>query len=88
MRMLTAAAWQALHLTVAAAEDNDVVGIGEVRHMDGGSNLNPVLSMQLLFILQAFRLCLRRRRCKTQLHEWDNFAPPQSMSLKLTFVYS
>ncbi len=32
---------QALHLAVAAAEDYDVVGIGEVRHMDGSSNLNP-----------------------------------------------
>ncbi len=31
---------QALHLAVATAEYNDVVGIGEVRHMDVSSNLN------------------------------------------------
>ncbi len=35
---------QALHLTVAAVEYYDVVGIGEVKHMDVSSNLakNPV----------------------------------------------
>ncbi len=32
---------RALHLAVAAAEDYDVVGIGEVGHMDVSSNLNP-----------------------------------------------
>ncbi len=32
---------QALQLAVAAAEDYDVVGICEVRHMDLSSNLNP-----------------------------------------------
>ncbi len=32
---------QALHRAVAAAEYRDVVGIGEVGHMDVGSNLNP-----------------------------------------------
>ncbi len=32
---------QALHLAVSAAEYNHVVGIGEVGHMDVGSNLNP-----------------------------------------------
>ncbi len=32
---------QALHLTVATAEYNGVVGIGEIGHMDVSSNLNP-----------------------------------------------
>ncbi len=32
---------QTLHRVVAAAEDYDVVGIGEVGHMDVSSNLNP-----------------------------------------------
>ncbi len=32
---------QALHLSVATAEDHDVVGRGEVGHVDFGSNLNP-----------------------------------------------
>ncbi len=32
---------QALHLAVAAAEYYDVVGKGEVGHMDVSSNLNP-----------------------------------------------
>ncbi len=32
---------QALPLAVATAEYFDVVGIGEVGHMDVGSNLNP-----------------------------------------------
>ncbi len=32
---------QALHLSVAIAEDHDVVGIDEVGHMDVGSNLSP-----------------------------------------------
>ncbi len=39
---------QALHLAVAAAEDYDVVGIGEVRHMDGSPNLNPWVILQSL----------------------------------------
>ncbi len=39
---------QALHLAVAAAEDYDVVGIVEVRHMDGSSNLNPWVTLQSL----------------------------------------
>ncbi len=39
---------QALHLAVAAAEDYDVVGIGEVRHMYGSSNLNPWIILQSL----------------------------------------
>ncbi len=39
---------QALHLAVAAAEDYDVVGIGEVRQMDGRSNLNPCVIVQSL----------------------------------------
>ncbi len=32
---------QALQLAVAAAEYYNVLGIGEVRHMDVSSNLNP-----------------------------------------------
>ncbi len=32
---------QALHFAVAAAGYYDVVGIGEVGHMDVSSNLNP-----------------------------------------------
>ncbi len=39
---------QALHLAVAAAEYYDVVGIGEVRHMGGSSNLNPWVILQCL----------------------------------------
>ncbi len=31
----------AMHLLVATAEYYDVVGIGEVRHMEVDSNLNP-----------------------------------------------
>ncbi len=36
---------QAVHLSVATAEDHDVVGIGEVGHMGFGSNLiqGPIL---------------------------------------------
>ncbi len=30
----------ALHLAVASDEYNDVVGVGEVRHMDVGYNMN------------------------------------------------
>ncbi len=32
---------QALPISVATAEDHDVDGIEEVRHMDGSFNLNP-----------------------------------------------
>ncbi len=32
---------QTLHLSVVACKDHDVVSIGEIRHMDDGSNLNP-----------------------------------------------
>ncbi len=32
---------QALHLSVAAARDQDIVGIGEVRHSDVGTKRNP-----------------------------------------------
>ncbi len=32
---------QTLHLSVVACKDHDVVSIGEIRHMDVGSNLNP-----------------------------------------------
>ncbi len=39
---------QALYLAVAAAEYYDVVGIGEVRHMDVSSNLNPWVILQSL----------------------------------------
>ncbi len=34
---------QALHLNVATADYYDVFGIGEVRHLDVGSNQNPWL---------------------------------------------
>ncbi len=38
-----------MHLPVAAAaEVHDAVGIGEVGHMDVGSNLNPSVALQSL----------------------------------------
>ncbi len=39
---------QALHRAVATAEYNDDVAIGEVKHMDVGSNLNPLVILYSL----------------------------------------
>ncbi len=37
---------QALCLAIATAEDHDVVGTGELGHMDVGSHLNPWVTLQ------------------------------------------
>ncbi len=37
---------QALQLSLATAQDRDVVGIGEVGHINVGSNLNPWVILQ------------------------------------------
>ncbi len=36
---------QSLHLPVATAEYNDVIGMDEVGHMDVGYNLNPWVTL-------------------------------------------
>ncbi len=53
---------QALHLSVATAEDHDVVSVGEVGHMDVGSNLNPWV---IPSIMQLKRVGERAHPCRT-----------------------
>ncbi len=37
---------QALHLSVAVAQEHDIVCVSEVRHMDVRANLNPRVALQ------------------------------------------
>ncbi len=74
---------QALHLTVAAAEYYDIVGISEVRHMDGSPNLNPWVILQSLAKNAVDYVIEEGRGESTSL---SNAGGIESLPLALTFI--
>ncbi len=78
---------QALHLAVGAAEYYDVVGIGEVRHMDVSSNLNPWVILQSLAKNPADYVIEEGRGESTSLSNTGaDFKSIESLPLALTFI--
>ncbi len=78
---------QALNLAVATAEDYDVVGIGEVGHMDVSSNLNPWVILQSLAKNPVDYVIEEGRGESTSLSNAGRISKDiESLPLTLTFI--